>query len=132
TVASAPPSIAPTTAVRRPPTDPVATTAKPSAARGGAGTRPRRPVTTTSNPAQRAAARAQALSACLQLASANHDLVVAANQAWYQPLLRRLTRLHKLGSPKFRRLQLEEKQAQTEIQAQHAIDEANCYLPAEK
>jgi hypothetical protein len=86
------------------------------------------PTTTTSEPAPPVATPEQARQTCLALAEVNHYQVVAANAAWLNEQLRILTARHLLASPQHRALLLEEGQALTEIDAQYAIDRANCYL----
>ena len=65
---------------------------------------------------------------CLALAAVNHYRVVAANDAWLRRQLHDLAARNLLAGPQARALQIEEAQAQTEIDAQYAIDRSNCYL----
>ena len=135
TIASTPsPARAPTTTTtqhRATVSTPRRGTATSTVAKSGAVTKPRpRTVrtTTTSSPAQLAAARRQALEVCLQLAAADNFQVIAANEAWFGQQLRGLSARRALAARQYAALQIEESQAQTEIQAQHSIDDANCYL----
>jgi hypothetical protein len=84
--------------------------------------------TATSNAAQVAALRTVALQSCLELAAVNNARVVAANNTWYHKQLSYLTAHHLLSSGHYQALQIEQNQAQLEIQAQYAIDQSNCYL----
>ena len=84
--------------------------------------------TTTTSPAPGSAEQHQARETCLALAAANHYRVVAANETWLRQQLRDLTARHLLAGPQARALRIEEAQAQTEIDAQYAIDKSNCYL----
>jgi hypothetical protein len=83
---------------------------------------------TTSNFAKLAAKRAHALGVCLTRAAANNFLAVAANRTWYQRQLHGLAGRPKLAAAHGPALQIEEEQAQAEMQAQYAIDQSNCYL----
>ena len=90
---------------------------------------PPRPVTTTTTSiAQRAAKRAHTLGVCLTRASVNNYLAVAANRTWLRRQLRALVGRPKLAAAQSGALQIEEDQAQAEMQAQYAIDQSNCYL----
>ncbi len=83
--------------------------------------------TVTTRPVAVGAEREQALQACLALAAANHSLVVAANETWFQQQLRGLSG-RRVAATQYKALQIEEAQAQTEIAAQYSIDQSNCYL----
>jgi hypothetical protein len=124
------------------PTVPTARRGRPTPSIGHAATKPavtavtavggREPAasltTVPSNAARVAALRTLALQACLELAAVNNSRVVAANNTWYQQQLSVLTARRMLASGRHQALQIEENQAQLEIEAQYAIDESNCYL----
>jgi hypothetical protein len=96
---------------------------------GTTGPQPNASLTTaTSNAAQVAALWAVALQACLELAAVNNARVIGANHAWYQRQLSYLTAHHMLAGGHYQAFQIEQNQAQLEIQAQYAIDQSNCYL----
>jgi hypothetical protein len=88
--------------------------------------KPTTPVTV--DPAQLAFLRARALNACLATAGANHGAVVGANDTWHRQQLHRLAAIHPRPNAQYEELQIQEQQAQLEIQAEYTIDVSNCYL----
>ena len=84
--------------------------------------------TTTPSPAQRAAKRALLLQACLELASSNNFRVEAANAAWYQRQMHRITATGKRAVALRNVLLVDEHQTQDLIDAQYTIDQSNCYI----
>jgi hypothetical protein len=126
------PRLTTTAPTRAPDPPPTTTVTEP---RATPSTRPRTSTSTststtstTTEPAPLAAGHRPTRATCLALADANHYRVVAANETWLLRQLHGLAARHLLAGPQARALRIEEAQAQSEIEAQYAIDRSNCYL----
>ena len=125
TSAAASPALTTTTSTRVPT---VVSTTTVTQRRAAPSTPPRTSTTTTTTVATVRAEPHPSREACLALAAANHYQVVAANDAWLRRRLHDLAARQLLAGPQAEALEIEEAQAQTEIDAQYAIDRSNCYL----